>query len=516
MLKKILIGIAVLMLVAAAALSFWARSILATDTVRMALASQVSKAIGQPVTINNIGATIYPRVTVNLGGVEIGNPARIKVKSLKLGTDFRALLSRQIAHATLRLDGARIELPLPPFGVSEAPSSSSEPHSVPVEIVSIDEIVLRGVEIVSGGHMLRGEIDAVPQGKGLALRKGLLRAEDATINVTGEIADAAGPVGTLSIKADALNLDRLLAFASDFSSGLGPIGHPSTKPGSAQAPKAAAAGMNIAVSLNAGRATIGQMTLDHLAGSARITPKALTLDPIAFGLFKGHYNGSLVLTLGNTPDFRLKASLADVDMATAAAFAGSPNTITGRLSGHIDLAGRGLNGEAVNRSSHGTVRVDIRDGVVKNLGLVRAVVIATSGRADSDKSQISGGSADEPFSRLGATLAVANGQATTNDLQFESTNLSAAAEGSIALNGSAVNLKGQVQLSDALSQQAGRDLIRYTQEHGRVTLPVTVTGSAANLSTRVDVGSLAERAILNRANEELGKILKKGVGGWFK
>src|SRR5262249_51359867 len=157
MLKKILIGIAVLMLVAAAALWFWARSILATDTVRMALASQVSKAIGQPVTINNIGATIYPRVTVDLGGVEIGNPARIKVKSLKLGTDLRALLSRQIAHATVRLDGARIELPLPPFGTSEAPSSASEPHSAPVEIVSIDEIVLRGVEIVSGGHTLRGD-----------------------------------------------------------------------------------------------------------------------------------------------------------------------------------------------------------------------------------------------------------------------------------------------------------------------------------------------------------------------
>jgi uncharacterized protein involved in outer membrane biogenesis len=253
-----------------------------------------------------------------------------------------------------------------------------------------------------------------------------------------------------------------------------------------------------------------------LTGRARITPQALILNPIAFGVFKGHYDGSLALTLSDTPAFRLKASLADVDMATATTFAGSPNTITGRLSGRIDLAGQGLTADAVYRSSHGTVRVDVRDGIVKNLGLVRAVVIATSGRADSDKSQISGGSTEEPFSRLGATLAIANGQATTNDLQFESTDLSATAKGSIALNGRAVNLKGQVQLSDALSQQAGRDLIRYTQEHGRVTLPATVTGSAENLSTRIDVGSLAQRALRNRATEEVGKVLKKGLGGFFK
>src|SRR5215467_7404126 len=138
MLKKLLIAFVVLVVVVTGALFFWARSILATDTVRNALAAQVSQAIGQPVTIKTIGASIYPRVTVDLGGVDIGSPARIQVKSLKLGTDFRALLSRQIAHGSVRLDGARIDLPLPPFGTRDESSRSSETHGAPVEIVSID------------------------------------------------------------------------------------------------------------------------------------------------------------------------------------------------------------------------------------------------------------------------------------------------------------------------------------------------------------------------------------------
>jgi hypothetical protein len=71
-------------------------------------------------------------------------------------------------------------------------------------------------------------------------------------------------------------------------------------------------------------------------------------------------------------------------------------------------------------------------------------------------------------------------------------------------------------LSDELSQRAGRDLVRYTQEGGRVTLPVTITGSADNPHVRIDIADAAQRAVVNRAAEEAQKALKKGFGGLFK
>ncbi len=81
------------------------------------------------------------------------------------------------------------------------------------------------------------------------------------------------------------------------------------------------------------------------------------------------------------------------------------------------------------------------------------------------------------------------------------------------LDGSAIDLKGNVQLSDALSQQAGRDLFRYTQEQGRVTLPATITGSVQSPSVHIDVAAAAGRAIGNKAQDELkkalGRIIKK-------
>src|SRR5262245_39451016 len=47
------------------------------------------------------------------------------------------------------------------------------------------QIVLRGVEIVSGGRVLTGDVEIVPEGKGLTLHKVTLVADKTTVNVTG-------------------------------------------------------------------------------------------------------------------------------------------------------------------------------------------------------------------------------------------------------------------------------------------------------------------------------------------
>jgi uncharacterized protein involved in outer membrane biogenesis len=517
-LKKILVGVLVIALVTVLGLFFWARSVFGRDTVRTALAAQLSEAIGQPVTIGSIGASVYPRVTVKLDEVSIGQPARIRARALDIGTDLRALLSRRIEHGSMRLDGARIELPLPPFQFSDV--STSEDSGAPVEIVSIDEIVLSDIEIVSGGRTLRGEVEAVPQGNGVNLRRLTLAADDTKIEASGNITNLTGPVGALALKANELNFDRLLAFAAEFSSGSGLTGGPASargRPAARSKPTTAAApAMNVALSLEADRATMGALSIEKVSGRARLTDQDVTLDPLAFGLFGGRYEGALAAAYGGSPPaFRWNAKLSGLDVAAASRFAGRPDSISGRLSGRIDLTGRGADAGTAIQSARGTARVDIRDGVIKSLGLVRTIIVATSMRSDS-RPQSAGGSSDEPFSRLGATLAIANGIASTNDLMMESENLRLAAGGTLRLDGSAVALKGRVQLSEALTKQAGRDLVRYTQEEGRVTLPATITGSAGNLKVHIDMADVMKRAIRNRATEEVQSAIKKGLGGLFR
>jgi uncharacterized protein involved in outer membrane biogenesis len=518
MIKKIVAGVVVVIVVAVAGLYFWAQSILATESVRTAIAAQVSKAIGQPVTIGGIGATVFPRVTVNLEQVAIGQPPRIQVGTLAVGTSFGALLSRRIEHGSLRLDGARIEMPLPPIGAASADAGAApggESGGAPVEIVSIDEIVLSNVEIVSGGRTLRGDIEAVLDGQRVELRKIELGADGTHLSATGTITDFAGPIGELTITAGTLDIDQLLAFATEFAGGAQPASGASGAP--ERAPRAAAAPstMDLTVALDAEHARMGGLTLDALTGRARLTPDTVAVDPMAFGVFGGRYEGAMSANVaGATPSFRWTASLSGVDVAAATAFAGSPDTVSGRLSGKIDLAGTGADAATAIKTVRGTARVDVVDGVVKKLGLLRGVVIATSMREGAMK-QASGGSTDEPFTRLGATIAIANRTASTEDLRFESKDLLLNAAGTVRLETTEVHLAGKVQLTEELSKQAGSDLLRYTAEQGRVTLPATITGPASSLSVRIDVADMAKRAITNRATEEAQKRLK-GLGGLIR
>ena len=517
MLKKVIVGIAVLLVAVTVDLYFWAQSIFSSDLVRTRVAAQMSSALGQPVEIGTIGATIFPRVTMSLGEVRIGNPARVTVAQLDVGTALRALLSRRIEGAAIHLSGARIELPLPPFTIGGGATPATADNDPAITIESIDEIVLRDVEIISGGRSLRGDIEVVPHGTGMTIRTMTLGIDDTNVAVVGEIDDFNGPVGNITIKAGALNMLDLLAFASEFAAGA-TASTPSATTLPAATPAdldAARAPMDIAVAIDTERAVFGTLLLDHLAGRARLTRDAFTLDPVTFRLFDGGYDGSLALSLGDTPQFRLRAALAGVDMAALTAFVGKPDALTGRLAGTLDVTSRGTSPDRIISDARGRAHVDITQGTVKGLGLVRSVVIATSMRSDAAPQPAPDTNAPEPFTRLGGTLDIADGTARTSDLTFESNDVSMLASGRVGLDGNNIDLDAKVQLSDALSKQAGRDLVRYTQADGRVTLPATISGSASQLNVRIDMASLLKRAITNKAVEEAGKAIRRGLGDLF-
>jgi AsmA protein len=348
-------------------------------------------------------------------------------------------------------------------------------------------------------------VELVPDGKGVVVRKVDLRADGTAVSLTGRITDLAGPAADLTVKATGLNLLQIVAFANDFSSGAGLATSPA-----APAPAAAPRAMNISIAIEADRALVGTLALEKVQGRVLITAEAVTLEPIRFSVFGGGYDGSMALALGAAQAYHLKAALSGVDMAAMTAFVGHPGTISGRLSGTIDIAGRGTAADQVLQTARGSARVELADGSIKGLGLVRGLVLATSMRKES-MAQVPGSGLNEPFSKMSGTFTIANGAATTDNLRFESRDLLVSAAGVIRLDGRAVDMAGPVQLSSELSQQAGRDLVRYTQKDGRVTVPATVTGSLESLHVGIDVGDMAKRALTNRASEEAKKALQKGL-----
>ncbi|MGC4086175.1 MAG: AsmA family protein [Vicinamibacterales bacterium] len=375
MARKIALGVVGLLVVAGVSGFFWARSVLGTDAVRNALAAQISKALGQPVTVDGVSASIYPRVTVSLTGVSIGTNAEIKVAALDVGTDVGALLSRRIEHATLHVNDARLQLPLPEFALASATPDDS--GSSAVELVSVDEVVLSGIELVSRGRTLKGDIELVPHGTtAVTIRKVALTADSARIDATGEITNLTGPVGTLDIKAGALDLDQLLAFASDFAEGSGAATSSSSTRTAPASPTPSTA--NLTVTIAAERASMAGVALDAVSGTAHLVGDDVRIDPMTFNLFGGRYDGTVGANIGNAPTFSWKASLKNIDVGAVTAFAGSPGVLTGKLAANVDLTGTGVDAASAMKTARGTATLTIVNGTVKNLALVRSAVAATS------------------------------------------------------------------------------------------------------------------------------------------
>jgi AsmA protein len=294
----------------------------------------------------------------------------------------------------------------------------------------------------------------------------------------------------------------LAAFLDDFSGGAGLAAGPKASPSKSKGT------MNLAISLEADRAAFGDLAVTSLSGQARVTPDAITIDPVKFGLFSGSYDGTMRLTLGDTPAFRLKAKVAKVDVNEIMTFTGNPGVMTGTAAAALDVSGRGTTAQSVISSTTGSTRIDVTDGTVAKLGLVRTVIVATSGRAGGTTPA---GSGSEKFSKLGATFNIANGIAKTEDMRFESPDVLLAAVGTVRLDGQNVQLSGPLQLSEELTRQAGRDLVRYTQQDGKVTVPVTVDGPVDKLRVGVGLTDLAKRAVTQKATEEIKKGVLSGL-----
>lgn len=519
MVKKVVAGAVVVLLLGGAGAFFWARSIFETDVVRQALAAQLSKALGQPVTVGGAKATIYPRVTISLRDVTVGGQREITMQSLDVGTALGALFSRRIEHATLHVANAHLTLPLPDLHLASASSSESADSSSPVTLVSIDEVQLTGIDIVSHGRTLHGDVELVPHGTtGVTIKKVALTADAAAINAVGEITSLAGPVGTLTVTAGNLDLDQLIVFASDFAAGS------SASPATAGAEAAPASGSatptpgstttstaDVTVTLTADRASMSGVTLSTLTGTAKLQGNRLTIEPMSFGLFDGTYTGTLAAVLGSIPTFTWKAALKNVDMNAVTTFAGSPGTITGRLSGQVNVEGSGLDAAAAMKTARGTGAVTIVNGTVKNLALVRAAVAATSldPQAVIAASQTSH---DEPFSELGTSISMAGGTASTPDLHFVSPDIRLEAGGALRLDGSAVNLIGTVELSEALTKQANATFVRVAAQNGKINLPITIRGNAGKYALEIDTATVAKRAATNELKTRTDQAVKSGLG----
>src|SRR3954453_3338310 len=160
MLRKLLIGIVLLIVLVAGAVVLVARGAIGNDTLRGALEQQLSASLRQPVTIGRLGASFVPRVAIDLHDITIGEPAGATIAELSIRTGLRGLLSRRVEDAEVIVSDSRIPVPV---AVGIAGGVTSGAPSTPgggITIVSVKTLAFRHVEVIAGPRSLMVDFES--------------------------------------------------------------------------------------------------------------------------------------------------------------------------------------------------------------------------------------------------------------------------------------------------------------------------------------------------------------------
>ena len=454
------------------------------DGMRSALEQQASTWLGQPVKIKAARGQLFPRPGIGLSGIEVGEPVQLTLADVDLSTDLRALFSRRIEDARIVVSDSTIQMPLTISLPQESDASTTGPATSGngVEIVSIGEISLRNVSIRSRGREVKVSADSSLKGNHLTLRSFTAESGSTSLQVDGE-ADLEPRVDAkLRARANKIDLDELLALADAFS--------PNRPAGQRQASSSPLT-MKLAAQISADSATAAGVQLSKLAATMTMDGDRFALTPLSFGLFGGAYEGALNGRLGESMSVTLQSRLKGLDVAQLAMFGGSPDTVTGTLSGEGTFSANGADMSAALANATGKGSATIVDGTIKRLDLLRTVVLFF-GRPAPDTA-----AASDKFERIDTTFSLAKQVFRADTFAMRSRDADITGSATLALASQALDGMVDLMLSKELSAQAGTDLARFTRENDRIILPANLGGTIGQPRITINALAAARRGIQN-------------------
>lgn len=461
------------------------------DGMRSALEQQASSWLGQPVKIKAARGQLFPRPGLGLSGIEVGDPVQLTLADVDLSTDLRALFSRRIEDARIVISDSTIQMPLTLSLPEESDSSETDAPrggGSSIEIVSIGEISLRDVRIRSRGREVRVSADSSLTGNHLTLRSFTAESGSTSLQVDGE-ADLEPRVDAkLRARANKIDLDELLALADAFSPD-----RPAGKRPASSSPLT----MKLAAQISADSATAAGVQLSKLVATMTMDGDRFAMTPLTFGLFGGTYEGALSGRLGENMSVTLQSRLKGLDVAQLATFGGSPDTVTGTLSGEGNFSANGADMSAALANANGKGSASIVNGTIKRLDLVRTVVLFF-GRPAPDTA-----AASDKFERIDTTFSLAKQVFRADTFALRSRDADITGSATLALQSQALDGMVDLTLSEELSAQAGTDLARFTRENDRIILPANLGGTVQQPRITINALAAARRGIQNEIQRKL-------------
>ncbi|HEU5168896.1 MAG TPA: AsmA-like C-terminal region-containing protein, partial [Gemmatimonadales bacterium] len=230
-----------------------------------------------------------------------------------------------------------------------------------------------------------------------------------------------------------------------------------------------------------------------------------TLDSLAFTLYGGRQRGAVTVDLSrDVPAYTIRTTITGLDVNRAlAATVNMPNVLLGTGAASGTVTGSGSTADVIERSLAGNLKLELRNGTLKNYPLLANV---------NQLLGITGGTgSDTRFESLTATAVIGRGRAEVPDLALQAGELRMLGRGTVKFD-RMVDFRLHAILSGEKSQQFAQRLrpVGLARDaKGQIDIPITVRGSAMAPTTRVEVGTYAKQRVREEIESGLLKLFDK-------
>lgn len=243
--------------------------------------------------------------------------------------------------------------------------------------------------------------------------------------------------------------------------------------------------------------------------AAEVRGQEAKLNVLSFQLFDGQVKGQGKLIAGSeAPPFKGGVAVQGVQLGPAlSAVAETPISVSGTAGADLSLLGKGFSMPDLTKALEGTGHMGVKDGKIEGVNVLQEVASAL---------KVAGISLDNAkataFSTIETDLAIKQGIINVQRLFMDSHDFQATGGGTIGFD-QRLNLAVNLNLSQDVSQKlaAASPVVKIAMKDGRLSLPLTITGTAQAPSYGVDL-----KGVTGKVQEQVKKKVEEAVDGLIK
>ncbi|MDH5740054.1 MAG: AsmA family protein [Nitrospira sp.] len=490
----------------------------------------IEDALNRKVQLQDIRLTIWPRIGASVAGFAVlddpsfGTDPFASLSSIDVGVKVMPLLSGQVEVEEITLRNPVITVVKNQKGVlnvstigrkgvavpetpSRAPIPSPEGPLKVLALLAVDRVSIDGGKLTYRDLTTAKPTEYVLQDLEVLLQEVRLGQTPSLhfaslvqpFNMPVKLDGTFGPLKE-TMDIDAINFE-LGVGKTDFAITGKAAGHDATVTISSPVINTA----NLPVELPLKK----PVEIKNLQIAAEVKGQEAKLNTLSFQLFEGVVKGQGKLVAGSaTPPFSGGVAVQGVQLGPALnAVAETPVSISGTAGADLSVQGRGFSMPDLTKALQGTGHMAVKDGKIQGVNILQEVVSAL---------KVAGISIGDPnatvFSTIETDLAIKQGVISLQNLLMDSHDFQATGGGTIGFD-QRLNLIVNLNLSQEVSQKlAGASpVVKVAMKDGRLSLPLTITGTAQAPAYGVDI-----KGLTGKVQEQVKKKVEEAVDGLLK